>query len=151
MVRLGWLTVIIETFNWGLLTVQRFSPLLSQRKSWWHAGRHETGEVADSSTSGSAGSRKILRKTSSNKATPTQSRPHCLLVPYRLMGAIFIQRLKVPQVYNLKPNNYFIVQNCFNYPVFVVFPHETENYPFNICRELCWNFDGYCIEFVVCC
>ena len=40
-----------------LYIVQRFSPL-SWQEAWWHTGRHGAGEVAESSTSGSAGSRK---------------------------------------------------------------------------------------------
>jgi hypothetical protein len=39
-----------KTFNWGWLTVQRFSPLSSWREAWQHAGRHGAGG-AESSTS----------------------------------------------------------------------------------------------------
>lgn len=42
------------TFNWGWLTVQRFSPLLPCLGAQWHTGRHVADEVAESSTSGSA-------------------------------------------------------------------------------------------------
>jgi hypothetical protein len=47
-----------KTFHWSRITVQRFSPLSSWQEAWWHAGRHGAGEVAESSKSGSAGSRK---------------------------------------------------------------------------------------------
>ena len=51
-------TTLMKTFNSGWLTIERFSPL----SAWWearkHAGRHGAGEVPESSTSGSAGSRK---------------------------------------------------------------------------------------------
>jgi hypothetical protein len=43
------------------LQVQRFSSLSSWREAWWHAGRHGAGEVAESSTSGLADSRKNKR------------------------------------------------------------------------------------------
>jgi hypothetical protein len=33
------------------LQVRRFSPLSSWQEAWWHAGGHETGEEAKSSTS----------------------------------------------------------------------------------------------------
>jgi hypothetical protein len=37
------------------LQLQKFIPLSSWRGSWWHIGKHSAGEVAESSTSGSAG------------------------------------------------------------------------------------------------
>ena len=40
------------------LQLQRFSPLSSWQEAWQRAGRHGAGEGAQSSTSGSAGSRK---------------------------------------------------------------------------------------------
>jgi hypothetical protein len=40
------------------LQFQRFSSLSSWWEAWWHAGTHGAGEVAESSTSGSADSRK---------------------------------------------------------------------------------------------
>ena len=43
-------------FNWGWLTVQRFSPLSGQ-EAWRHAGGHGAREVAKSSTFRSAGGR----------------------------------------------------------------------------------------------
>jgi hypothetical protein len=36
----------------------------------------------------------------------------------------------------------FIVENCFGYPGFFVFPYEIKNLSFHVCEELCWNFDG---------
>ena len=42
---------------------KRFSPLKSWLEVWWRASRHRAGEVAESSTSGSPGSRKRLRST----------------------------------------------------------------------------------------
>jgi hypothetical protein len=40
------------------LQFQRFSPLSSWQGALWHAGRHGAGEVAETSTFGSTGSRK---------------------------------------------------------------------------------------------
>jgi hypothetical protein len=91
-----------ETFNWGLLTVQRFRLLSSWWEAWWHAGRHGAGEVTQSSTA----ERVILawlvllkpqslflvdtlppsRPQSSNKTTPPNS-----VTPYEPKGFIFIQ------------------------------------------------------------
>jgi hypothetical protein len=87
-------TVIKKTFNWVWLTeVQRFSPLSSWRE---HDDMQADMvlEMFESSTSGSAGSRKRMRDTrpglhptssathllyiSSNKATPPPTRPHLL-------------------------------------------------------------------------
>jgi hypothetical protein len=42
----------------------------------------------------------------------------------------------------------FIVQDCFSYPGFFVFPYEVENCSFQLCKELCWNFDEDFIESV---
>ena len=42
----------------------------------------------------------------------------------------------------------FIVQDCFGYPVFFVFPHEVEFCSFKVCEEFCWDFAGHCIESV---
>jgi hypothetical protein len=42
----------------------------------------------------------------------------------------------------------FIVQDCFDSPGFFVFPYEFENCSFRVCEELCWHFDGDCIESV---
>jgi hypothetical protein len=41
------------------LQFQRFSSLSSWQEAWWHTGRHDAGEGAENSISGSAGSRKI--------------------------------------------------------------------------------------------
>ena len=51
-------TLTKKALNWGWLTVQGFSPLLSWREAWQLAGRHSSGEGTESSTSESAGSRK---------------------------------------------------------------------------------------------
>jgi hypothetical protein len=40
------------------LQFQGLSPSPLWQEAWWHTGRHGVGEVAESSTSGSAGSRK---------------------------------------------------------------------------------------------
>ena len=45
------------------LQFQRFSPLSSWQGAWWHAGRHGAGELTESSTSASEGSRKGLTLT----------------------------------------------------------------------------------------
>ena len=44
----------------------------------------------------------------------------------------------------------FIVENSFCYPRFFVFPDEFANYPFYLCEELSWHFNGDCIESVDC-
>ena len=44
----------------------------------------------------------------------------------------------------------FIVENCFGYPGVFFFPYEVENCSLHISKELCWNFDGDCIESVDC-
>jgi hypothetical protein len=46
----------------GLVYTQSFSPLLAQREAWQPAGTHGAGGT-ESSTSGSAGSRKRERDT----------------------------------------------------------------------------------------
>ena len=48
---------------------------------------------------------------------------------------------------NVTSRNSFIVQDCFTYPGPFVFPYEGgENDSVKVCKELCWNFDGNCIE-----
>lgn len=49
------ITVIKKTFNWDQM---RFSPLLSPLNTWLCTGKHGAFQVAKSSTSASAGSRK---------------------------------------------------------------------------------------------
>ena len=44
------------------------------------------------------------------------------------------------------PSLSFIVKNCFPYSEFFVFPDESENCSFRVYEELCWDFDGDCIE-----
>jgi hypothetical protein len=44
----------------------------------------------------------------------------------------------------------FTVQDYFSYPGPFAFPHEVENCPFKVYKELCWNFDGNCIKSVDC-
>jgi hypothetical protein len=44
----------------------------------------------------------------------------------------------------------FIVKNCFHYVGFFAFPGEFENCSFHVFEELCWEFDGDCIESVDC-
>jgi hypothetical protein len=34
--------------------------------------------------------------------------------------------------------------------IFFLFPYEIKNCSFKVCKELCWNFDGNCIECVDC-
>ena len=41
-----------------------------------------------------------------------------------------------------------IIQDCSKYPCFFVSPYEAENCLFNICEELCQNFEGNCVESV---
>jgi hypothetical protein len=44
----------------------------------------------------------------------------------------------------------FTVQNYFSHPGVSVFPYKVENCSFKVRKELCWNFDGNCIESVDC-
>ena len=44
----------------------------------------------------------------------------------------------------------FILEKSFCYPRFFVIPDEFANYPFYLCKELSWNFDGDCIKSVDC-
>ena len=37
--------------------------------------------------------------------------------------------------------SFFIVQDCFGYPEFFTFQYEVEYCPFEVCEELCWDFD----------
>jgi hypothetical protein len=36
----------------------------------------------------------------------------------------------------------FIVEDCFCYPGFFIFPYEGEDFCFKVCKELCCNLDG---------
>ena len=38
---------------------------------------------------------------------------------------------------------FFLVQDCFGYPGFFVFPNEIEYCSFEVCEELCWDFNRY--------
>ena len=44
----------------------------------------------------------------------------------------------------------FIVQDCFRYAGFFVFPYEVDYCSFNVFEKLCWEFDGDCIESIDC-
>jgi hypothetical protein len=44
----------------------------------------------------------------------------------------------------------FIVQDCFSYPGFLIFPSEVENCSFEVCKKLCWSFDRNYTEFIDC-
>ena len=57
---------------------------------------------------------------------------------------------------------FVFVQDCCSYPGLLLlflwllllllfwfgFPYEVENCSFKVCKELCWHFDGNCIESV---
>ena len=43
-----------------------------------------------------------------------------------------------------------IVQGCFGYPGSFVSPYKVEDYSFKVSEEMCWDFDGDCIESVDC-
>ena len=43
----------------------------------------------------------------------------------------------------------FIVQDCFGYPEFI-YPYAVEYCSFEVGEELCWDFDGDCIQSVDC-
>jgi hypothetical protein len=49
----------------------------------------------------------------------------------------------------ISPRSAFIVKNCFHYPRFV-FLYVIENCSLHAYEELCWDFDGDCIESVDC-
>ena len=36
----------------------------------------------------------------------------------------------------------FILQDCFDYPVFFAFPYEVEDCSFEVFEEFCWDLDG---------
>ena len=40
----------------------------------------------------------------------------------------------------------FIVHDCFSDHGVFVFPYEVEYFSFKVCKELCWNFDGNCLN-----
>ena len=40
----------------------------------------------------------------------------------------------------------FIVQDCFGYPGFFVFPYKVDYCSLKVCEEFLWDFDGDCIE-----
>jgi hypothetical protein len=44
----------------------------------------------------------------------------------------------------------FIVKNYFCYFGSLAFTDEFENCSFHVFEELCWDFDGDCIEFLHC-
>jgi hypothetical protein len=44
------------------------------------------------------------------------------------------------------PSSSFIVKNCFCYSGVFAFLDELENCSFHVFEELCWDFDGDCIE-----
>ena len=44
----------------------------------------------------------------------------------------------------------FIVHDCFSYPGFFGIPYEVDYCSFKVCEELCWDFDGDCIESIDC-
>jgi hypothetical protein len=44
----------------------------------------------------------------------------------------------------------FIVMYCFFYSGFFAFPDEFENCSFHNFEELCWDFDGDCVESIDC-
>ena len=48
------------------------------------------------------------------------------------------------------PGSSFIAQDCFSYPGFFVLPYEEQYCSFEVWEELCWDFNGECIESVDC-
>ena len=38
----------------------------------------------------------------------------------------------------------------FGYLRLFIFPYEVDYCSFKVCEELCWDFDGDCIEFIDC-
>ena len=76
------------------LQFQRFSPLSSWQKAWWHTGRHGAGEGTESSTSRSTGSRKrkslgLAWAFETSKPIPSDTLPparSCLLMTLHMAG-----------------------------------------------------------------
>ena len=48
------------------------------------------------------------------------------------------------------PSCSLIVKNNFFSSGLFAFPDEFENYSFHVFEELCWDFDGDCIESIDC-
>ena len=46
--------------------------------------------------------------------------------------------------------SFFIVLDCFGHPGVFVFPNEAGYFSFEVCEELCWDFDGDYIESIDC-
>ena len=44
----------------------------------------------------------------------------------------------------------FIIQDCFGYPGFFVFPYKVDYCSLKFYEELCWDFDEDCIESIDC-
>ena len=44
----------------------------------------------------------------------------------------------------------FIVQDCFGYPGCLFFQIKVDYFSFKVCEELCWDYDGDCIESIDC-
>jgi hypothetical protein len=104
------------TFNWGWLTVQRFSPLSSWQEAWQRPGIYGAGGCAESSTSWSEVSRKGLCVTLgvawNLKAwlhcdTLLSTRPHLWIVPLS-MGLLGPLLFKPPhKVYHFAIRTHF--------------------------------------------
>lgn len=55
---LPWQLFKKQVFNWDWFIVHWFRPLSAQQEMWQHSGRHDAGEIVESSASGATGRRK---------------------------------------------------------------------------------------------
>jgi hypothetical protein len=69
-------------------------------------------------------------------------------IPCRFYHSCSVVKLEVRD--GDSPGYSFIVKNCFRYSGFFAFPDEFEKLLFPCIEELCWDFDGDCIESIDC-
>jgi hypothetical protein len=72
-----------------------------------------------------------------------------ILIPCSFYHYCSVVKLEVRDVSD-SPSCSFIVKNCFCYSWIFAFPDEFENCSFYRFVELCWDFDGDCIDSIEC-
>lgn len=72
--------------------------------------------------------------------TPCMPAPHCFYY-YSL-----VVQFEIRGIDNF--SSHFICHNCCCYPRIFVITYEAENFPFEVCEELCWNIDEDCLKSV---
>lgn len=75
-------------------TFQRFNPLSSWQEEWWHTDRHCAGQVAESSTAGSAGSRNRVAHWACLELLKLQSPP--LVTHFLQKGQTYSNKVACP-------------------------------------------------------